>query len=165
MKTAAGPNSINRREALAAMTAFAMLASTASAEDDSTAATLDHSTVFHLDALKGTRNANGVETRPVVTGTLPTGEFVELHETTLPAGLMPHPPHRHANSEFVLIREGQVDYLTDGHSQPAGPGDVIYTASNAPHGMRAAGSSPAKYFIVSVGVKDKPTPVTLAPPA
>ena len=96
-------------------------------------------------------------------GKLPTGEFVEVHQTILPAGKMPHPPHRHNNSEFIVLQQGTVDYLTDGHAERVNVGDVIYTASNQPHGMMNVGTVPARYFVVSVGVKDKATEVTLKP--
>lgn len=87
----------------------------------------------------------------VTHGTLPTGEGVELHNSTLLAGQQPHPPHQHEHEEFLFIREGEVDWLIDGSRQPAGPGDILYAASNVLHGMRNTGTTTARYFVLAIG--------------
>ncbi len=141
---------MNRREMCGVLSAFALMATAAEGQ---TADTTDMaaSKVFHFDALPKTPNANGGWQRPVMHGTLPTGEFVELHETFLPPGKEPHPPHKHRNTEFVLVREGRFEYTgDDGKPVPVGPGDVIYSASNQMHGFKNVGSTPGQYFIVSV---------------
>ena len=147
---------MNRREMVGAMTAFAMLASlseTQTAEGQTTTDTIPmaQSKVFRFDALPVVKNANGGESRAVMHGTLPTGEFVEVHETMLPPGKEPHPAHKHRNTEFVLIREGNVEYWgEDGKHEPMGPGDIVYTASNQMHGMKNTGTANASYFVVSI---------------
>ena len=149
-------NTMNRREMVGAMTAFAMLAAlseTQTAEAQTTADTIPmaQSKVFRFDALPVVKNANGGESRAVMHGTLPTGEFVEVHETMLPPGKEPHPAHKHRNTEFVLIREGKLEHTgNDGKPEPVGPGDVIYTASNEMHGLKNVGTTNAHYFIVSI---------------
>ena len=155
---------MNRREAFGAISAFALMASVMEAQTGE-ASPLAASRVFEYDKLPVKKSDNGGESRAVVHGTLPTGEFVELHNTTLPAGKMPHPPHKHPHSEFILIREGTVDYLSDGKSERVGAGDIIYTASMKPHGMRNVGTTPAKYFVVAVGVQAPSVEVELTPPA
>jgi len=160
---------MNRREACAAVAAYSMLGGlftqlakaqalpgAGQANGDTTV-----SRVFHFADMHVTQNANGGWGRAVIHGTLPTGEFIEVHESMLPPGKMPHPPHKHSNSEFIMLRQGRVQYLSDGHKEIVEAGDVIYTASNKPHGMLNVGDVPAQYFVVSVGVQDKATEVEL----
>ena len=149
---------MNRRDVLGALSALALLGLGApGAEAQAVGNTTDmaKSTVFHFDQMPLSHNANGGWGRMVMHGTLPTGEFVELHETMLPAGKMPHPPHKHSHSEFLLIREGKLEFLDEGTPMPAGPGDVVYTASNRLHGLKNVGTTDAMYFVVAVGVQSK----------
>ncbi len=84
-------------------------------------------------------------------GALPTGEGVEMHNTVLQPGMEPHPPHRHEHSEWLLIREGQCEWLLEGKRAAAGPGDICYAASMQLHGIRNVGTTPARYFVMAVG--------------
>ena len=146
---------INRRDLCVALSAFATMGSVMVEAQAGAAAgsdgKLSKSVVFNYDQLPVKQNANGGTGRQVLSGYLPTGEFVEVHETMLPPGQMPHPPHKHRNSEFVLIREGRVEYWgEDSKREPAGPGDVCFSASNQMHGMKNTGDTNATYFVVSI---------------
>ena len=144
---------LNRRDFGLMAAAFAALASVAEGQGAGDAAVAT-STVFRFSELPVKKSENGGESRAVTHGTLPTGEFVEVHETMLPAGQTPHPPHRHSHSEFILIREGQIEHWNNGKvERVAGPGDIIFNAHNVPHGMKNVGTTPAKYFVVAVGVQ------------
>ena len=98
-----------------------------------------------------TTNANVAAFRPVLKGKLPTGESLEVHETTLPPGGMPHPAHHHAHSEMWLIREGTVQLTINGASHVIGPGSVGFVHSNDEHGIKNVGTTPATYFVVALG--------------
>jgi quercetin dioxygenase-like cupin family protein len=142
--------SMNRRDVLAGLAALAAMgAATADAQATNG---LDTSKVFRFSEMQQKPSANGGWSRAVVKGSLATGEFVEVHETMLPAGQMPHPPHKHPNSEFILLREGEVQYWPDGKPDPniVHPGDVIFTASNQLHGMKNVSNKQALYYVVSV---------------
>src|SRR6185437_6517776 len=99
---------LNRRDLCVALSAFATLGSVA-AEAQAVAGggekTLSASQAFPFDKLPLSHSKNGGESRHVIQGVLPTGEAVEMHETTLPPGQMPHPSHKHRHSEFMMIRE------------------------------------------------------------
>lgn len=112
---------------------------------------LDSPHVYAFDQLPVAKSANG-ETRAVVRGVLPTGEAVELHETTLLPGHMPHPAHKHRHSEFIMIREGHLQMIADNQpGETVGPGGVLFFASNKLHGLKNVGDTNANYFVIAIG--------------
>ncbi len=78
-----------------------------------------------------------------------TVEQLEVHVTTLNVGQSPHPPHRHPNEEMIIVRQGTVEALINGEWKRAGPGSVIFFASNQLHGLRNAGSGQAIYHVIN----------------
>ncbi len=89
--------------------------------------------------------------RPVLDGETHAGVPLELHETELPPGGQPHPPHHHVHEEMILIREGTMEVTISGRSARLGPGSVAYVASNEEHGWRNVGATQAHYFIIALG--------------
>lgn len=97
------------------------------------------------------RKPNNAQIRDVLKGKLATGESLEVHQTTLPPGGAPHPPHHHVHSEMWLIREGTVEITVNGTSSHLGPGSVGFVKSNDEHGIKNVGTTPATYFVVAIG--------------
>ncbi len=148
---------MNRRELGLALSAFAALGGlSAEAQSEGSAEVgprLVHSALFPFDKLPVKTSSNGMQSRAVLRGTLATGEYLEVHETLLPAGQMPHPPHRHTHSEVLLIREGKLEVDSDGQRGIVTPGSVIFTASGVLHSLKNVGEGPATYFVVAVGIQ------------
>ena len=136
---------MNRREVCSLLPLLA-LASSVRADDQPLS-----SQVFPFESLP-VKPAAGHTTRPVVNGKIPTGEHVEVHETTLDPGATPHAPHKHSHSEFWLIREGTVEITIDGQPHRIGPGGVGFAAKDDLHGIKNVGEVPANYFVVAIGV-------------
>lgn len=97
-------------------------------------------------------NASGQNAfRPVLEGLADSGCRIELHETDLAPGGMPHPAHRHQHEEMFLIREGTVEVTLGARKFRLGPGGVAFVASNEEHGIHNAGTTHAQYFVIALG--------------
>ena len=89
----------------------------------------------------------GAPTRQILEGRIPgtpdpAGEIIEVHETSLAPGKMPHPAHKHPHAELLLVRQGTIEFLSDG---------AAYCAPNKLHGFHNVGDVEAVYFVVKVG--------------
>lgn len=93
----------------------------------------------------------GGKQRPFFDGKADAGVAISLHETELPPGGAPHPPHHHVHDEIVVVREGVLEVTISGQSKRLGPGSVAFMAANDPHGVRNAGTTTARYYIFALG--------------
>jgi quercetin dioxygenase-like cupin family protein len=153
---------MDRRNLFAAFTAFAAMAATpagaqtgartlgAQTSGAMTTAQLSKSRVIKYADIPVRSFPNGGTQRRVVSGTLPTGEFIEIHETMLPAGQMPHPPHSHPNTELLFIQSGTLEYLDAGKVIAVEANDIVFSASNISHGLKNVGTTPASYIVCSI---------------
>jgi len=92
--------------------------------------------------LKGT-------SRAVFDGLTHSGFHIDLHETELAPGAAPHAPHKHEHEEVTMVREGTLEVTIEGKTTVAGPGSVIYAASNEMHGWKNVGATKAQYFVIA----------------
>jgi quercetin dioxygenase-like cupin family protein len=117
------------------------------------------STVFKWEDLKVRTTPNG-ERRDVADNPTPTLHVFECHITTLNPGRASHDPHRHAQEELILVKDGTLEVHINGKTQNAGPGSVFFYASNDAHAVRNVGDTRATYWVINLA-----TPVTHTPAA
>jgi quercetin dioxygenase-like cupin family protein len=81
---------------------------------------------------------------------------------TLKPGQAPHPPHRHAEEELMILAEGTGTWHLDGKKRPAQKGDAVYAAPWTMHGLKNTGDAPLTYYMVKwsgKGVKAPEKPI------
>ena len=99
------------------------------------------------------------------------GEFVEYFggETeglsdllsgtaTIKAGLEIHPPHKHAEEEFLMVLEGEGEWSVGGKTFTASTGDMLYAAAWDVHGIKNTGEEPLKFVFWKAHPKGMPVP-------
>ncbi len=95
---------------------------------------------------------------------LPTATLAnfECHVTTVAAGMSAHAAgneiHSHPDEEIVLIKEGVLEITVPGGKTTAGPGSIIFAASNDRHGWRNQGDRPATYYVLRIVTGATPNP-------
>jgi quercetin dioxygenase-like cupin family protein len=89
--------------------------------------------------------------RAVLNGDNKTGGFIEMHQTEVAPGQMPHAPHNHVHEELMMLREGTLDVTISGNTTRIGPGSAVYVASGEQHGWKNVGTVPATYFVIAFG--------------
>jgi quercetin dioxygenase-like cupin family protein len=106
-----------------------------------------HSTVFDWDASASKPNEWGA-VRQVVRDRTPTLDELEIHISTLRPGQSPHAPHKHEHEELLIVKEGTLETFQNGVTRKAGPGAIIFQASNELHNVTNVGTSAATYYVI-----------------
>jgi quercetin dioxygenase-like cupin family protein len=143
---------ISRRDIIVAMVTAVTTLSIVAARAQTN---IMQSTVFDWNAI-ATKQTEVGSVRQFFRNPTATLDELECHVTTLNPGLQSHPPHKHANEELVIIREGMVEVLSNGEWKKVGPGSVIFNASNQLHALKNVGTTPAVYHVInwrSTGMK------------
>jgi XRE family transcriptional regulator, regulator of sulfur utilization len=105
------------------------------------------SSIFDWNAIEVKQTKVGA-TRKFFQAPTATLDELECHVTTLNPGETPHPPHKHADEELIIIKEGTVESLVNGQMKRVGSGSVIFQASNQMHSIRNVGNTPATYHVI-----------------
>jgi quercetin dioxygenase-like cupin family protein len=74
---------------------------------------------------------------------------LEVHVTRLLPGRASHSPHHHAWEEIFLVKEGQLEVSINGAKTTAGPGALVFIASNDVHNVTNVGAAPSTYFVIT----------------
>ena len=118
------------------------------------AGTLGAARAIPLDQMQRRATATGASWA-IAHGVLSTGETVNLHESEQTGEAPPAQPHVIQHTEFILVREGEVEFLheVDGQitTEKVGVGGAIYIAPGTRHAVRNSGKTPAAYFVVAIG--------------
>jgi quercetin dioxygenase-like cupin family protein len=143
---------ITRRDLFVALISISIaVAGIALAESDGKP--VMHSCVFNWADLKVVPTKTGAH-RTVFNNPTPALANFECHITTLNPGKSPHPPHRHAAEELMIIKEGTIEALQGDKTNIVTTGGIIFEASNEYHGLKNVGSSPATYYVFSIAPRD-----------
>ena len=105
-------------------------------------------TFVDWDSLTPRPTAAG-QTRPVFDNPTVAMDKLEVHITTLNPGMESHPIHRHPWEEILLVKDGDFEVSVNGRKQHAGPGAMVFLASNDPHNARNVGAKPGTYYVIN----------------
>lgn len=107
------------------------------------------SKVYDWEAMPEQTTAVGAR-RPFFRGETSALGELEAHVTTILPGNEPHPPHRHANEELIIVLRGTIAATIEGQTQRIGPGSSVFLAPEDFHGLRNVGDDPAAYYIIQM---------------
>ena len=105
-----------------------------------------HSSVFNWSDFKVETTKYGAR-RAVFDGRTATLDQLACHITTLNPGQVPHAAHHHPEEELLVVKEGTLQVMQNGVTNQAGPGAIIFQASNEWHGLRNIGPTPVTYYV------------------
>jgi (S)-ureidoglycine aminohydrolase len=105
------------------------------------------SAIFQWDNLTFIPSENGGRRNVLQRATAQLTEL-EIHVTTLKAGLPSHAAHTHPDDEFILVKTGNVEMSVSGKPYPAGPGSLYFLCGKDPHGIRNIGNTACEYYAI-----------------
>lgn len=103
------------------------------------------SVVYNAEALEFKPSARGGGIAYFDRGTSMCERF-EMHITQLNKIGASHNPHKHIETEIMLVISGNTEMTIDGKDYYGTTGDLFFVNSELMHGIRNAGNKPCKYF-------------------
>jgi pectinesterase len=73
-------------------------------------------------------------------------ERFEMHVTQLNKKGSSHKPHKHVETEIILVLSGETEMIIDGKDYEASAGDFYFMESQLQHGVRNTRDEPCSYF-------------------
>lgn len=96
--------------------------------------------------------SNAASQRKYFDGVNHEGMPIESHESELPPGEAPHPPHKHVHEEMIVVFQGTMEVFVEGTgTKKITPGGFAYVNSNELHGWKNVGTTTARYLIIAIG--------------
>ena len=74
----------------------------------------------------------------------------------LEPGKTNHLPHTHVEEEVLIVESGEGEIFCDGKTTKVGPGTIMYTTPNVPHGIKSTGATPLTFSFVKWAGKEAP---------
>jgi (S)-ureidoglycine aminohydrolase len=105
------------------------------------------SAVIQWDDLAFVPSENGGRRNVVQRPTALLNEL-EIHVTTLKAGLPSHAAHTHPDDEFILVKTGNVEMSVNGMPYKGGVGSLYFLNGKDPHGIRNIGETACEYYAI-----------------
>jgi mannose-6-phosphate isomerase-like protein (cupin superfamily) len=81
-------------------------------------------------------------------GDTPASSKFVTGRLVLDAGQTPHPPHTHVEEEVMVIEQGHGEIDVNGKITKVGPGSVMYTEPNVPHGIVNTGDTSIVFYFI-----------------
>jgi hypothetical protein len=139
----------NRRAGLLAIVAALSVATSVRAQEQQARGPRPlRSVVIPADSARSTRPTATGRVRSIMDTTTALLSRLESHVTTLAPGVAAHAPHRHVDEELIILRRGTLEVTQESVVRRAGPGSVIFQASNELHGARNIGADTAEYYVI-----------------
>ncbi|GAB2811836.1 cupin domain-containing protein [Ferruginibacter profundus] len=101
--------------------------------------------LLNYDSLKYTE-ANNKGTRKFFDRPTAMCDNYEMHITYLKQKGPSHAPHRHVDTEIILVIEGEAEMTIDGKNYSGTAGDIFIAASGTLHGVGNASEKPCSYY-------------------
>lgn len=79
------------------------------------------------------------------------------------AGQQIHPPHRHADEEYLMVTMGRGTWSLNGATRPAKAGDILFARAWDYHGITAAPDSPLEFVVFKYSGRDIAAPIDPQP--
>jgi len=87
-------------------------------------------------------------------GDTPASTKFATGRLVLDPGQTPHPPHTHPEEEIMVIESGTGEIDVDGKITRVGPGSVMFTTPDVPHGIVNTGTTPIVFYFIKWAGKD-----------